>query len=145
MAPWACGGCTAADVGSVCSCRQHLESLHTSVRCTGSTSVKTHCPVLSGLCAVLSPQNVDPSPAHLALLAVLHVGCCSSMEYQVLIQACWPNGLHRSCIPLAPQGPGLGFEARGFLLVCLRMFYSFVPNHMQFSLSLRLWCSAILK
>ena len=129
-----------------------------SIRCTGSISVKTHCPIWSGLCAMLrlktsyaATPKCRPKPC-----ALSSVGCftggqlllqwfCSAVECQVSMRACWLNGFHHYCIPLAPQGPGLGFEAKGFLFVFLRMFYSFIPNRIQFSSLLRLWLSAILK
>lgn len=93
--------------------------------------------------SVPRPQNADPVPQWLFHWCCLWIHY--AVEHQVLIQACWPNGFHHCCISLAAQGPCWGFEARGFVFVCLRMFYSFIPNQIQFSSLLRPWLSAILK
>lgn len=70
---------------------------------------------------------------------------CFAVEHWLSPWAHGPRGLPCCCNLLDPRGFGLGFEARGFLFVCSRLFYSFIPNHIQFSLLLSLWLSAILK
>lgn len=92
---------------------------------------------------MLGPQNTDPSPE--PCLLIRRQAAAAATDLQVSIWAWWPNDPHHLCILPAPQGPGLGFEVRGFLFVCLRMFYSFILNRIQLSSLLRLWLSAILK